>query len=191
MKYVDVLDNKIVLNDDNNQKVEIALEKITSLSSSVVVKYKRTKNLINILLFLGVLITILNFTSNMIERVVPDSEINTISYDQAYQRYNAQPGGYGTSIYNVHIGVDGNYYYSKNFILFFFIELIFVTILVTGVFFLIQEIKPVKKCFENNNHNISVYVKDFGSKTFDVGDFESTKNIFETIKLKYEKIKLG
>lgn len=191
MKYVDVLDNKIVLNDDNNQKVEIALEKITSLSSSVGVKYKTTKNLINILLFLGGFVTILNFTSNMIERVVPDSEINTIYYQQGYQRYQAQPGGDGTSIYNVHIGNDGKYYYSKSFGVFLFAELLFGGILFGSVFYLIQEIKPVKKCFENNNHNISVYVKDFGNKTFDVGDFESTKNIFETIKLKYEKIKLG
>ncbi len=189
MEYVEIKNSKLVIKDEYGDPTEIALEKLTNIKSSITTNIQSAKLISIALIVLGSLLTLNNIKNNFTERPVPESQLNSIFYERGYDRYKIQPGGDGTSIYPVHIGDDGKFYYSKNMVVFVFSEFFIGCIILFG-FIKLKRLQPDIQCFKDNLHTISVFVIGVGKKEFFVGDFDKTKEVFTEIKSKAEKAKL-
>ena len=188
----DRLTETLVQLDSQTGKVEINLEKVVSLDSTILheKEYKTAKIIVKFMIILAVILFVINFSSNYTEKKVPESEVSLVEYRPGHQDYQIQPGGYGTSIYPVHVGQDGSYYYSKNTPVFaFFLIISFVLILSSRMFY-VSKIKTNKKYFEDDNHMITLYLGNSISKSFYVGNMEKTREIFSSIKENYERLKM-
>jgi hypothetical protein len=195
MEFLEINDNNVIIKD-NYENISIKLKENTSIKSSVLINYNSVKNQFYIFFVIGIVFTILNYSSNMVEKIVPKSQESAIFYQRGFDRYQIQPGGWGTSIYPVHIKSDGNFYYSQNLPVFFLFEVFIVFVFGTLSFVKYKQKERVETNFLNDQHTITlitkgIHLRDFVAKTFYVGNFNETKELFNKISKMIETIKLS
>lgn len=195
MEFLEILDNNVVVKE-NGSNLSIKLKENTTIKSSVLINYNSVKNQFYIFFIIGIILTILNYSSNMVEKIVPKSLEGAISYERGFDRYTIQPGGWGTSIYPVHMKSDGNYYYSKNTPIFFMCEVFIFFIFGTLSFIKYKQKESVESNFVNDRHTITltsngIHIRDNVSKTFYVGNFNDTTELYNKISKLIETIKLS
>jgi len=191
MKFSHLTETLVHLHSPNGN-VEINLEKVVTLGSTIFDEktYNQSKLLMKIFISLGVILIIISSFNYLREEKVPASQVHLVEFRTGFQDYQIQPRGWGTSIYPVHIGDDGSFYYSKNLPVFFVFFIISLGLIGYGYFLYIINIKDTKKYFQEDNHTITLNLGNSVSKSFYVGTKEKTNDVFCDIKEKYERIKM-
>lgn len=182
MEYIEIKNNDLIVSEKGNI-LNISLSKIENIKSSIETNISKMKAIIYILISFGIIFTLINISSNLFEKIVPENQLSAIYYEQGYSRYKIQPNGFGTSIYPVHIGNDGKFYYSIDFFAFILAELFILILLIFPSWLIFKTIKPSITANKINKHYISFLINKI-EHTIYTGDYHKTKEIL--IQLKHE-----
>jgi len=175
-----------------NETIEVNIEKVTRLNSTIFFEkqIKIYKKIVWFMTILSLFLFVLNFISNFTEKKVPSNEVSLIEYRPAHNDYQIQPKGYGTSIYPVHLGKDGDFYYSRNTLVFIFFLFFSMILIISAWLIKLIFIRPYKKYFDDNNHTITLSLSNSVDIPFYVGTKENTSQVFNDLKTKHERIQM-
>jgi hypothetical protein len=181
LTFLNASETRIVINSQSGP-FEINYNRIVKIESSVLVDYKKIKQRANTFIIFVLIILFIGAFTQLQEKKVPDSEVGSIYFRPGHQDYESSKGP-------VHIAADGSFYYSKDMgglLVFGFVSFVFLLLALKRY----NDIKPWHEHYKNNNHSIVIYFGDGVTKELFVGDFDITKNTYDTIKNYWEKAKM-
>ncbi len=185
MEYLEITNNDLVVNKNGNE-ININLNKIEKIKSSVEINISKMKTILYTLICIGILLTLFNISSNLFEKLVPEKQYGAIYYERGFNQYKIQPNGFGSSIYDVHIGKDGKFYYSIDLFAFAIGELFICLFIFLPSWILYKNITPSIKAYNNNIHFISFRINNIEHLVY-TGEFHKTNDILILLRSKCDK----